>query len=243
MFLVNILAVIGGLLMGFSTLCSSYEMVIAGRLVIGLFCGLFTGLTPMYVGELSPTPLRGAFGTLHQLGVVVGILVAQIFGLESLLGSDKLWPLLLALTVVPAMLQCILLPFCPESPRFLLINQNKEEQARKALVRLRGSDDVSKDMQEMKEESSKMAMEKKVTIPELFRTAAYRQPLLIAVMLHLSQQLSGINAVNTILGKYKVSILLGLINQCTVSVCERVINVLLTFFLTSTSWHYTEIPV
>lgn len=84
MFLVNILAVIGGLLMGFSTICSSYEMVIAGRLVIGLFCGLFTGLTPMYVGEVSPTPLRGAFGTLHQLGVVVGILIAQVSS-----GSDK----------------------------------------------------------------------------------------------------------------------------------------------------------
>ncbi|KAE8282431.1 Solute carrier family 2, facilitated glucose transporter member 3 [Larimichthys crocea] len=195
MFLVNSLAVIGGLLMGFSTLCSSYEMVIAGRLVIGLFCGLFTGLTPMYVGEVSPTPLRGAFGTLHQLGVVLGILIAQIFGLEALLGSSKLWPLLLALTVIPAVLQCILLPFCPESPRFLLINLKQEEQARKALVRLRGSNDVSKDMQEMKEESAKMAMEKKVTIPELFRSAAYRQPLLIAVMLQLSQQLSGINAV------------------------------------------------
>ncbi|XP_059205594.1 solute carrier family 2, facilitated glucose transporter member 3a [Centropristis striata] len=195
MFLVNSLAVIGGLLMGFSTICSSYEMVIAGRLVIGLFCGLFTGLTPMYVGEVSPTPLRGAFGTLHQLGVVVGILIAQVFGLEALLGSDKLWPLLLALTVAPAVLQCILLPFCPESPRFLLINLKQEEQARKALVRLRGSEDVSKDLQEMKEESAKMAMEKKVTILELFRSAAYRQPLLIAVMLQLSQQLSGINAV------------------------------------------------
>uniref|UniRef100_A0A671XE40 Solute carrier family 2 member 3a n=1 Tax=Sparus aurata TaxID=8175 RepID=A0A671XE40_SPAAU len=195
MFLVNCLAVIGGLLMGFSTICSSYEMVIAGRLVIGLFCGLFTGLTPMYVGEVSPTPLRGAFGTLHQLGVVVGILIAQVFGLESLLGSAKLWPLLLALTVAPAILQCILLPFCPESPRFLLINLKQEEQARKALVRLRGSEDVSKDLQEMKEESAKMAMEKKVTILELFRSASYRQPLLIAVMLQLSQQLSGINAV------------------------------------------------
>ncbi|XP_058474575.1 solute carrier family 2, facilitated glucose transporter member 3a isoform X1 [Solea solea] len=195
MMLVNILAVIGGLLMGFSTICSSYEMIIAGRLVIGLFCGLFTGLTPMYVGEVSPTPLRGAFGTLHQLGVVVGILIAQIFGLEALLGSDKMWPLLLALTVVPAVLQWILLPFCPESPRFLLINLKQEEQARKALVRLRGSEDVSKDMQEMKEESAKMAMEKKVTIAELFRSASYRQPLLIAVMLQLSQQLSGINAV------------------------------------------------
>ncbi|XP_072304359.1 solute carrier family 2, facilitated glucose transporter member 1-like [Eucyclogobius newberryi] len=195
MFLVNVLALIGGLLMGFATICSSYEMVIAGRLVIGLFCGLFTGLTPMYVGELSPTPLRGAFGTLHQLGVVLGILIAQIFGLESLLGSQKLWPLLLSLTVAPAILQCILLPFCPESPRFLLINLNKAEEARKALVRLRGSEDVNKDMQEMKEESAKMALEKKVTIAELFRCATYRQPLLIAVMLQLSQQLSGINAV------------------------------------------------
>ncbi|KAM4725662.1 solute carrier family 2, facilitated glucose transporter member 1-like [Anableps anableps] len=195
MFLVNILAVIGGLLMGFSTICSSFEMVIAGRLVIGLFCGLFTGLTPMYVGEVSPTSLRGAFGTLHQLGVVVGILIAQIFGLEALFGSAKLWPLLLALTVAPAVLQCILLPFCPESPRFLLINLNQEEEARKALVRLRGTENVNKDLQEMKEESAKMAMEKKVTIPELFRSSTYRKPLLIAIMLQLSQQLSGINAV------------------------------------------------
>ncbi|KAA0710155.1 Solute carrier family 2, facilitated glucose transporter member 1 [Triplophysa tibetana] len=195
MFLVNLLAVIGGSLMGLCTLCSSFEMVIAGRLVIGLFCGLFTGLTPMYIGEISPTPLRGAFGTLHQLGVVLGILIAQIFGLEAILGSYKLWPVLLALTILPAIVQCVLLPFCPESPRFLLINLNQEEQARKSLVRLRGYEDVGKEMQEMKEESAKTQMEKKVTIPELFRIAAYRQPLLIAIMLQLSQQLSGINAV------------------------------------------------
>ncbi|XP_036411236.1 solute carrier family 2, facilitated glucose transporter member 3-like [Megalops cyprinoides] len=195
MLLVNVLALIGAALMGFSALCYSFEMVIAGRLVIGLFCGLCTGLTPMYIGEVSPTSLRGAFGTLHQLGVVVGILVAQIFGLEVLLGSATLWPLLLALTAIPAVIQCILLPFCPESPRYLLINLNQEEEALRALVRLRGSEDVSTDMQEMKEESIKMAMEKKVTIPELFRTPAYRQPILIAIMLQLSQQLSGINAV------------------------------------------------
>ncbi|KAA8591231.1 hypothetical protein FQN60_002174 [Etheostoma spectabile] len=50
-------------------------------------------------------------------------------------------------------------------------------------------------MQEMKEESQQMMREKTVTIPELFRSAAYRQPLFVAVMLQLSQQLSGINAV------------------------------------------------
>lgn len=65
-----------------------------------------------------------------------------------------------------------------------------------ALVRLRGTEDVSADLQEMKEESAKMAMEKKVTILELFRSPTFRQPLLIAVVLQLSQQLSGINAVS-----------------------------------------------
>ncbi|MED6244882.1 Solute carrier 2, facilitated glucose transporter member 1 [Ilyodon furcidens] len=195
MLFANVLALLGGGLMGLSSLSRSFELVIIGRLIIGVFCGLCTGLTPMYVGEISPTAVRGAFGTLHQLGVVIGILVAQIFGLESLLGSDNLWPLLLALTILPAVLQTIMLPFCPESPRYLLIVLNKEEEARKALERLRGSEDVNDDIQEMKEEGMKMAMEKKVTVLELFRSPNYRQPIIIAIILQLSQQLSGINAV------------------------------------------------
>ncbi|XP_049587601.1 solute carrier family 2, facilitated glucose transporter member 3 [Syngnathus scovelli] len=195
MLLANVLAVLGGVLMGLSSLSRSFEMIIIGRLIIGVFCGLCTGLTPMYVGEIAPTALRGAFGTLNQLGVVIGILVAQIFGLEFLLGSDRLWPILLALTVLPAILQSIMLPFCPESPRYLLIVLKQEEEARKALVRLRGRQDVSEDMDEMREEGMKMAMEKKATILELFRSHNYRQPIIIAIVLQLSQQLSGINAV------------------------------------------------
>lgn len=63
------------------------------------------------------------------------------------------------------------------------------------LQSLRGVQDVSNDIQEMKEESAKMSQEKKVTIPELFRSPSYRQAILIAIALQLSQQLSGINAV------------------------------------------------
>ncbi|MBN3317852.1 GTR3 protein, partial [Atractosteus spatula] len=195
MLLVNVVCLVGGLLMGLSTAAASFEMLIAGRLVIGVFCGLCTGLVPMYIGEISPTGLRGAFGTLHQLGVVLGILVAQVLGLEFLLGSRTLWPLLLSLTVFPALIQSAILPFCPESPRFLLINKHEEEQARKVLEKLRGTENVGDDLQEMKEESIKMAQEKKVTIPELFRSPAYRQPIIIAIVLQLSQQLSGINGV------------------------------------------------
>uniref|UniRef100_A0A674N0F9 Solute carrier family 2 member 1 n=1 Tax=Takifugu rubripes TaxID=31033 RepID=A0A674N0F9_TAKRU len=195
MLMANVLAFIAAALMGFSKMGRSWEMLIAGRFVVGLYSGLSTGFVPMYVGEVSPTSLRGALGTLHQLGIVIGILIAQVFGLGSVMGNADLWPLLLGFTFVPAIIQCILLPLCPKSPRFLLINKNEENKAKAVLKKLRGTSDVSVDMQEMKEESRQMMREKKVTILELFRSRLYRQPLLIAVILQLSQQLSGINAV------------------------------------------------
>uniref|UniRef100_H2LTF1 Solute carrier family 2, facilitated glucose transporter member 5 n=1 Tax=Oryzias latipes TaxID=8090 RepID=H2LTF1_ORYLA len=194
MLMANILAFIASALMGFSKMAKSWEMLIVGRFVVGLYSGLSTGFVPMYVGEVSPTALRGALGTLHQLGIVIGILMAQVFGLEVIMGNDQLWPLLLAFIFIPAIVQCILLPLCPKSPRYLLINKNEESKAKAVLKKLRGTNDVSSDMQEMKEESRQMMREKKVTILELFRSPLYREPIFIAVMLQLSQQLSGINA-------------------------------------------------
>lgn len=191
----NVLAFVSAALMGLSQLASSFEMLIIGRFIVGVFCGLSTGFVPMYVEEISPTSLRGALGTLHQLGVVIGILLAQILGIEWLLGSSALWPLLLSFTVLPALLQCALLPFCPESPRYLLITCSQESEAHEVLVKLRGTDDVTEDLQEMREESQRMQRERSVSIPELLRSSVHRQPLIVAVMLQLSQQLSGINAV------------------------------------------------
>lgn len=56
---------------------------------------------------------------------------------------------------------------------------------------------MSQDIQEMKDESVRMAQEKQATVLELFRSRSYRQPILISIMLQLSQQLSGINAVSS----------------------------------------------
>ncbi|XP_078281365.1 solute carrier family 2, facilitated glucose transporter member 1-like [Rhinoraja longicauda] len=195
MLMVNVLAFIAAALMGLSKAANSFEMLIAGRLIIGVYSGLSTGFVPMYVGEIAPTALRGALGTLHQLAIVCGILIAQVFGLDVLMGNSKLWPLLLGFTCLPAFFQCAVLPFCPESPRFLLINRNEENKAKTILKQLRGVNDVSADLQEMKEESRQMMREPKVTIPELFRSPMYRQPIIIAIVLQLSQQLSGINAI------------------------------------------------
>jgi len=57
-------------------------------------------------------------------------LIAQILGVEGLLGTDKGWPFLLGIALFPSILQMTLLPFCPESPRYLLITKQREQEAR-----------------------------------------------------------------------------------------------------------------
>lgn len=78
MLMANVIAVFAVVFMGFSKLAASFEMLIIGRFIVGLYSGLSTGFVPIYVEEISPTSIRGALGTLHQLGVVVGILIAQV---------------------------------------------------------------------------------------------------------------------------------------------------------------------
>lgn len=41
------------------------------------------------------------------------------------------WPILLGVTGIPAALQLLLLPFFPESPRYLLVQKKDQEAARK----------------------------------------------------------------------------------------------------------------
>jgi len=191
----NIFALIGAVLEGLSLMSNSYIMLIAGRLVIGINCGLNAGLAPMYLSEISPVHLRGAVGTVYQLVVTISILVSQIIGMESLLGTESLWPLLLALTAVPAVFQLVTLPFCPESPKFILLVKGKEIEAQRALTWLRGSLEVHDEMDEMRGEYEAMKLVPKTTLKEMLTNSSLRAPLIIAVMMMLAQQLSGINAV------------------------------------------------
>ncbi|XP_061600241.1 solute carrier family 2, facilitated glucose transporter member 2 [Cololabis saira] len=195
MLMINVLAVAAGLLMGLCKIWKPHLMVIMGRAVMGFYCGMSSGLVPMYIGEIAPKAYRGAMGALHQLAVVVGILISQVIGLDFILGNDAMWPLLLGLSGAPAILQSFLLPLCPESPRYLYILHGKEQEARKSLLRLKGAYDPTPDLEEMKREKEEAEKEPNVSIRSLICSPVYRQQLFVALMMHLSQQLSGINAI------------------------------------------------
>ncbi|XP_013779694.2 glucose transporter type 1-like isoform X2 [Limulus polyphemus] len=191
----NIFAILGGALMGLSKVSRSIEMLIIGRLIIGFNCGLNTALVPMYLSEISPVSIRGGLGTVNQLAVTVGLLLSQVFGINFLLGTAQGWPYLLAIAIIPAVLQLCLLPLCPESPRFLLISKQQEFHAREGLKRLRNSSNIEKDIEEMKAEERASQHEVKITMMELIKNKRLQLPLIIGIIMQLSQQLSGINAV------------------------------------------------
>ncbi|KAF8787868.1 Glucose transporter type 1 like protein [Argiope bruennichi] len=191
----NIMGVAGAALMTFSKACGSYEMLILGRLAIGFNCGLNTALVPMYLSEISPVTLRGGLGTLNQLGVTVGLLLSMVLGIQDILGTEERWPYLFGVAVIPAALQLLLLPLCPESPRFLLITKQQEYSAREALEKLRCTVQVEDDLEEMRNEERAQEQEPQMTVCQVMRNKSLQLPLLIAIVMQLSQQLTGINAV------------------------------------------------
>ncbi|XP_078577140.1 solute carrier family 2, facilitated glucose transporter member 5-like [Branchiostoma floridae x Branchiostoma japonicum] len=191
----NVFSLIGAILFGFSKMANSYHMVIIGRIFVGVQHALSITVVPMYLAEVSPTSLRGGISVMHQAMLTVGILLAQILGLEQILGSETLWPVLLAFYAVPSGLQLAIMPFLPESPRYLLINKQDEMASRSALKRLRGTSEVDGAIQEMRLEHENEMKEPKITVIALLKSRSLRPQLIIAVGVMMANQLSGINAI------------------------------------------------
>uniref|UniRef100_A0A914HMG7 Major facilitator superfamily (MFS) profile domain-containing protein n=1 Tax=Globodera rostochiensis TaxID=31243 RepID=A0A914HMG7_GLORO len=205
-----------------------YYLIIIGRFIIGLNIGLNSGLSPMYLTEISPINMRGSIGSIHQLFVTISILASQIMGLPYFFGTAERWPLIFAFTLVPVLFQLVVLPFCPESPKFSLIVKGRKEQAENDLKRLRGANDVRHELEQINEEAIASRAE-----PQLSMRAMLRMPLLwplvLAVFMMLSQQLSGINA--AMFYSYDIFKSAGLRGQWPdlATLAMGAVNVLMTF--------------
>ena len=130
--------VLGGLLMAWSP---GSEVLVAGRMTVGLAAGIVSSAVPTYIAECAEPAQRGALSTLPQLCVSSGILLSYLVGLGGLVLGHS-WRVMLGLSLVPALFQALVVLSLPESPRWLLSKRNDETGARAALERLRGHMEV-----------------------------------------------------------------------------------------------------
>ena len=75
------------------------------------------------------------------------MLVAVSLGHSQCLGSQERWPVLLALNGLVGLTQATILMFVPESPKYLITGVKDNEEARKALRKLRKGTDEEIDQE------------------------------------------------------------------------------------------------
>ncbi|XP_053443043.1 solute carrier family 2, facilitated glucose transporter member 11 isoform X4 [Nycticebus coucang] len=187
----NIFVVAAAILFGFSRKAGSFEMVMLGRLLTGVSAGVSMSVQPMYLGESAPKELRGAVAMTSAIFTALGIVMGQVVGLRELLGSPEAWPLLLASCVVPGALQLISLPLLPESPRYLLIDRGDTEACLAALQWLRGSRDVTGELEELEEEGTACRDRCAWRPWQLFQHRALRRQVTSLVVLGSAMELCG----------------------------------------------------
>ncbi|XP_032971240.1 solute carrier family 2, facilitated glucose transporter member 7-like isoform X2 [Rhinolophus ferrumequinum] len=224
----NVFAIVPAILMGVSKVAKAFELIIFSRVVVGVCAGISYSALPMYLGELAPKNLRGTLGTMTEVFVIVGIFLAQIFSLQAILGNPTGWPVLLALTGVPALLQLLSLPFFPESPRYTLIQKRDENTARQALRKLRGWADVDDEMEEMRVEAEAEKAEGRLSVLNLFTFQPLRWQLISIIVLMAGQQLSGVNAINYYADTIYTSAGVEAAHSQYVTVGAGVVNIVMT---------------
>lgn len=166
------------------------SVFIAGRFVAGIGVGIASMLSPMYIAEVSPGPLRGRLVSTYQLTIVLGILITHLvnFWLKDL-GPDA-WRWMFGSGAVPSVLFLLGVLLLPESPRYL-VSKGKTDQAFAILARM-GDDEFARtsiaNIQGTLQGSSD------VSIKELLKKA-YLPIVLLGIGLAVFQQWCGINVV------------------------------------------------
>jgi SP family xylose:H+ symportor-like MFS transporter len=176
-----------------SGLAWSWSSFLFFRFLGGLAVGGASVVSPMYIAEISPAPLRGRLVAVTQFNIVLGILLAFFsnYVVAQLgLGAAE-WRWMFGVEALPAAAFFFLLFLTPASPRWLVARKRADE-ARAVLARM--GTDAGGVEEEIATIETSLDLEHH-SLREPFFREAYRGPILLAVAIAAFNQLSGINAV------------------------------------------------
>ena len=158
------------------------------RIVVGIAIGIVSVAAPLYVAEVAPAARRGSLVAMYQLAITIGIFAAYL--VDEAFAHDEAWRIMFGLGVLPAILLVVGLRGLPESPRWL-VDRDRRDDALAVLGQMDPSRPAAESLAEI---DDARAGENGRGWRELAATTA-RRALVIAVGLALVQQLTGINTI------------------------------------------------
>ncbi|GAV64460.1 Sugar_tr domain-containing protein [Cephalotus follicularis] len=165
--------------------------MLLGRLFVGTGMGIGPPVAALYVAEVSPTFVRGTFGSSTQIATCLGLLGALFIGLpaKTILGW---WRICFWVSIIPAAVLALFIEFCAESPHWLF-KRGRATEAEAEFEKLLGGSHVKYAMAELGK-SDRGDEADAVRLSELLYGRHFRV-VFIGSTLFALQQLSGINAV------------------------------------------------
>lgn len=167
------------------------------RFLLGYQGGMACVIVPPYINEISSRKVRGTAGAVFQLALTIGILVAQLIGLPQVAGHCSGWGWGLSIVFLLPLAGIFPLVLLPNSPPQMIAKYSDEDQASADLRKLRGTNNIHGDLEAIRKEANEQSGAKNtsLSILKIISSQRYRTPMLVTVILQLSQALSGINAV------------------------------------------------
>jgi len=174
------------------------EVLLVGRIVVGMGIGIASMCVPVYMAETSPVDMRGLLGASFQVMICFGQVVAAV--VDALFEPVKNgWKYDFGLAAIPSAILMVGFFFCPESPRWL-VQRGRNEEAKDVLRRMRRTGEpIETELEEIVETVRQDEKAKELAGGSPFRRGladpGVRKAMLVGCSLQLFQQLIGINTV------------------------------------------------
>ena len=184
---------------------TDFNQLVIYRIIGGVGIGVVSIISPLYISEVAVAQYRGRLVSLYQLAVTIGFLGAylvnyQLLGYSmsnpdvstgwwNLVFVSEVWRGMLGMETLPAIMFFIIIFFIPESPRWLIL---KEEKATNILERIYTSSKEA--LFQLTETKSVLSSESKSEW-KLLLQPGIRKAVIIGVCIAVLGQFMGVNAV------------------------------------------------
>ncbi|CAB9501468.1 Facilitated trehalose transporter Tret1 [Seminavis robusta] len=177
----------------------TYGQILAGRILVGIGCGVGFAVDPLYISEIAPAKHRGELVTWSDIGINVGVVLGFSTGLlfDGMPDGDAWRAMCMLGLIFPVTIMFLTVGILPETPRWFVLN-GLDNDARLVLQDIYPADfNVDLVIDDIKEalERERLA-EQSVGWSVFWRPSpAISRMLLLGLLVPVAQQTAGIDAI------------------------------------------------